>query len=155
LEYIGEQQRARRRDVLKRFRTDGEREVGAVLNDLVGSGLIYQTGHGSEALYGVTTEADLRYLARADEAQSVVPVVWTAVHKAPGTSVTALSSSLSLDLAAVRGAVETLIAEGKLSRDGDGDDAPLVAVDLLVPVGAELGWEIAVFDHFRAVVNAI
>ena len=59
LEHVGEKQRARRSDVLARFRADGDREVGAVLNDLVGSGLIYQTGHGAEALYGVTSEADL------------------------------------------------------------------------------------------------
>jgi hypothetical protein len=40
-------------------------------------------------------------------------------------------------------------------RDGASDDGVLRAVDLFVPVGAELGWEVAVFDHFRAVVNAI
>jgi hypothetical protein len=155
LEFVREKERVRRGDVLTRFRADGEREVGAVLNDLVGSGLIYQTGHGSESLYGITSEADLVYLVRANEAQSAIPVVWTTVHKSPGLTVKELLERLATDDAVVRAAVETLVAEGKLERAGQGDAAQLSAVDLFVPVGAELGWEVAVFDHFRAVVNAI
>ena len=155
IEFVREKERVRRGDVLTRFRPDGEREVGAVLNDLVGSGLIYQTGHGSESLYGITSEADLVYLVRANEAQSAIPVVWTAVHKSPGIEVKELLERLATDEAVVRASVETLVAEGKLERKGDGDAAALTAVDLYVPVGAELGWEVAVFDHFRAVVNAI
>jgi hypothetical protein len=155
LEHVGEKGRARRSDVLARFAADGEREVGAVLNDLVGSGLVYQTGHGAEALYGITSEADLRFLARADEATSATAAVWTAVHRRPGVTTSEIALQLSLDGAVVEGAVGTLVAEGKLARDGDGSDARVHAVDLFVPVGAELGWEVAVFDHFRAVVNAI
>jgi len=155
LEYVRDKQRVRRSDVLARFRRDGEREVGALLNDLVGSGLIYQTGYGSEALYGITSEADLVYLVRSGETQSAIPVVWTTVHRSPGLTTKELTAQLGSDEAAVRAAVEMLIAEGKLSRDGEGDGAPITAVDLFVPVGAELGWEVAVFDHFRAVVNAI
>jgi hypothetical protein len=155
LEFVRDKERVRRGDVLTRFRADGEREVGAVLNDLVGSGLIYQTGHGSESLYGITSEADLVYLVRANEAQSAIPVVWTTAHKSPGLTVKELLERLAADDTVVRAAVETLVAEGKLERAGQGDAASLTAVDLYVPVGAELGWEVAVFDHFRAVVNAI
>ena len=151
LEYVKENGRARRGDIVARFAADREREVGAVLNDLVGSGLIYQTGYGTEALYGITTEADLKYLARSDEAESAVPAVWTAVHRQPNLTLL----ELVRHLAVVGAAIETLIAEGKVARDGAGADAPLHAVDLYVPVGTGLGWEVAVFDHFRAVVNAI
>lgn len=155
LEFVREKQRVRRSDLLTRFRADGEREVGAVLNDLVGSGLIYQTGHGSEALYGITSEADLVYLVRANEAEAAIPVVWTTVHKSPGLTVKELLERLAADDTVVRAAVETLVSESKLERDGQGDAASLKAVELFVPVGAGLGWEVAVFDHFRAVVNAI
>lgn len=155
LDFVREKQRVRRSDVLSRFRTDEEREVGALLNDLVGSGLIYQTGYGSEALYGITSDADLAYLVNAGEAESAIPVVWTTVHKSPGLTARELTERLTFDDAIVGRAVETLVTEGKLTRDGNGDAAPLTAVDLFVPVGAELGWEVAVFDHFRAVVNAI
>lgn len=155
LEHVGREGRARRAEVLARFAADGEREVGAVLNDLVGSGLVYQTGHGSEALYGITSDADLAYLVRVDEAHSTLPVVWTTIHRYPGLTVRSLAERLGAKEPVVRAAVEALVAEGKVVRDADGDAAPLRAVDLFVPVGAELGWEVAVFDHFRAVANAI
>jgi hypothetical protein len=51
--------------------------------------------------------------------------------------------------------VARLVAEGRLSRDAESDVAPLSAAPLLVPVGAEQGWEMAVFDHFRAVASGI
>jgi len=155
LEHVGREGRARRADVLRRFAADGEREVGSVLNDLVGSGLVYQTGHGGEALYGITSEADLAYLVKSNEAESALPVVWTTAHRLPGATVRSLADRLGLDTSLVRQATETLVAEGKLVQDGASDDATLRAVDLFVPVGAALGWEVAVFDHFRAVVNAI
>src|SRR6185295_10970350 len=44
---------------------------------------------------------------------------------------------------------------GRVIRSGHSDESPLEAVPLVVPVGAEMGWEVAVFDHFRAVSNAI
>src|SRR5689334_19542642 len=115
LDFVRDNQRVRRSDVLARFRRDGEREVGALLNDLVGSGLIYQTGYGSDALYGITSEADLVYLVRANEAQSAIPVVWTTVHRSPGITVKELLERLSTDEAVVRASVETLVTEGKLS----------------------------------------
>jgi hypothetical protein len=155
LEHVGREGRVRRPDVLKRFGADGEREVGAVLNDLVGSGLVYQTGHGSEALYGITSDADLAYLVKSNETEAMLPLVWTTVHRHPGETIGALAARLKLDEAVVRAASETLLGEGKLSRDGEGSAAVFRAVDLTVHVGAELGWEVAVFDHFRAVVNAI
>jgi hypothetical protein len=155
LEHVGREGRVRRSDVLKRFSADGEREVGAVLNDLVGSGLVYQTGHGGEALYGITSDADLAYLVKSNEAEATLPVVWTTVHRYPSETIAVLAQRLKLDESVVRTAADTLLAEGKLARDGEGAGAGFRAVDLTVPVGAELGWEVAVFDHFRAVVNAI
>jgi hypothetical protein len=44
-----------------------------------------------------------------------------------------------------------LLAEGRVRRDGQ----RLTADTFVVPVGAEQGWEAAVFDHFSTVANAI
>jgi hypothetical protein len=51
--------------------------------------------------------------------------------------------------------VERLVAEGRIERDEHGDHAALRASPLVIPIGADLGWEAAVFDHFRAVASAI
>ena len=155
LEHIRREQRVRKADLLQRFSHDGEREVGSILSDLVNSGLVYQTGRGLDALYRVTSDVDLRHLAGSEDPQAVAPVVWSSVYDKPGTTEAELGRLLGIDVAVVRKAVETLIDEGRLRRDGTDSDAPLVAEDLIVPVGAAQGWEVAVHDHFRAVANAI
>lgn len=155
LEHVRERQRVRKADLLVRFGRDGERELGAVLSDLVGSGLVYQTGRGVDAMYRVTSDVDLRALAGGDDPESLAPVVWSLVHDRPGIAEAELSAALGVDAAAVGRAVHSLIAEGRLRRDGSGALAKLVADDLVVPVGVSQGWEVAVHDHFRAVSNAI
>ncbi|HKO92313.1 MAG TPA: hypothetical protein VJU61_14215, partial [Polyangiaceae bacterium] len=155
LEHIRQQQRVRKVDLLLRFSRDGEREVGSILTDLVSSGLVYQTGRGIDALYRITSEVDLRHLAGTDDPAAIAPVLWSSVYDRPGISEAELARALALDPQAVAKAVETLIHEGRLRRDAPGADAPLSAEDLVVPVGATQGWEVAVHDHFRAVANAI
>jgi len=155
LEHIRREQRVRKADLLARFAHDGEREVGSTLSDLVNSGLVYQTGRGLDALYRVTSDVDLRHLAGSDDPSAVAPVVWSIIYDKPGTTEAEVARSLELDTAVVSKAVQSLIDEGRMRRDGDGPSARLSAEDLLVPVGAAQGWEVAVHDHFRAVANAI
>ena len=72
----GSKTRAR---IVERFHWDGEREVGAVLNDLVSSGLVYCTGRGDTALYGLTSEADLHAVAADQDVRSIANVAWLEV----------------------------------------------------------------------------
>jgi hypothetical protein len=155
LDHVRQHQPVRKSDLLRRFARDGEREVGAVLTDLVSSGLIYQTGRGLSALYRVTSEADLRTLAGSDDPEALAPVVWSAVFDRPGSSERELAAQLGAGLEIVQRAVQLLMQDGRLRRDAPSADAPLHAEDLVVPVGATHGWEVAVHDHFRAVANAI
>jgi hypothetical protein len=155
LEHVRQQQRVSKADLLLRFSHDGEREVGAILADLVSSGLVYQTGRGRDALYRVTSDIDLRHLSGADDPAGLAPLLWSSVFDKPGTSEAELARTLELDPACVAKALSLLIDEGRLRRDAPGVDAPLTAEDLVVPVGATQGWEVAVHDHFRAVANAI
>ena len=155
LEHVREHQPVRKSDLLRRFARDGEREVGAILSDLVSSGLVYQTGRGLSALYRLTSEPDLRKLAGSDDPDALAPVVWSAVFDRPGLSEAQLCTQLNAAPEVVRQAVALLIRDGRLRRDAPQDSAPLYAEDLVVPVGAEHGWEVAVHDHFRAVANAI
>lgn len=155
LEHIRQQQRVRKAELLTRFSRDGEREVGAILSDLVSSGLVYQTGRGLDALYRVTSDMDLQHLAGGADATSMAPVLWSYVCDHPGTSEAELARALELPPDVVSQAVQALIGEGRLRRDAPDVNAALLAEDLLVPVGAPQGWEVAVHDHFRAVANAI
>jgi hypothetical protein len=52
-----------RERVLRRFEKDGEINVIAVLNDLVGSGLLFSSGRGITSMYRPASEADRDALA--------------------------------------------------------------------------------------------
>jgi hypothetical protein len=67
----------------------------------------------------------------------------------------ALRRQLSVDAEALDDALATLEAQGLVERSGEGEFATYRASTFLVPVGAEHGWEAAVFDHYQAVARAI
>lgn len=144
-----------RRRVLERFRNDDEAGVGAVLQDLVGSGLVYVSGYGPSAIYRATTDAERRGMEHGEETESLAAFVWAAVFREPGVTVGSLLNAFPVDAGAVRAAVEQLLADGRLDRAGEGDAATLRAAALVVPVGSERGWEAAVYDHYQAVASAI
>jgi hypothetical protein len=155
LDFIGERGNATREQVLARFSREGEREVIGVLTDLVGGGLIHASGRGASAVYGLTTEAERRLYAETADAESRDALVWATIRGGSGVTTAGLAESLRVGISEMRELVSRLMSDGRVVRDADGDDAPLQASPILIPVGAEMGWEAAVLDHFRAVATAI
>jgi len=151
MDFLSEQGSATRDRILSRFRFDEEREVAAVLNDLVGQGLIYATGRGNNTMYKLSSEDDRKQLAQKDTEESLLQMAWLALYRRALTR-PELVAFLSADEAAVNAAVARLLADGHLTEDPDGK---LKAETYLVPVGSERGWEAAVFDHFSAMAGAI
>src|SRR5262252_2382689 len=96
LEFLRDGSKPRAR-ILERFVYDGEREVGAVLNDLLSSGLVYCTGKGDGAIYGLTSEADLHAVAADKDLRSIANVVWLHVFLGNCRTEAALSERLGLD----------------------------------------------------------
>ena len=65
--------------MFERFARDTKQDVAAVLNDLVGNGLVYSTGRGEGAVYGLANESD-RHAVSAHEGQdSLVHGLWLAI----------------------------------------------------------------------------
>jgi hypothetical protein len=145
----GSKPRAR---IAERFIHDGERELGAVLNDLVSSGLVYCTGKAEGAIYGLTSEADLHAVAAERDLRGVANVVWLHTFLGHARTEAALTTRLGLEPAVVANAIDILVREQRLTRHADGT---LASTDLVIPVGATEGWEAAVLDHFRAVSTAL
>jgi hypothetical protein len=54
-----------------------------------------------------------------------------------------------------RAALMLLLADGRIFRNIESDDAPLTSSSFVIPLGAPNAWEAAVFDHFQAVATAI
>jgi hypothetical protein len=150
LAYLSEEGSATRERIVEHFRADPEHDVAAVLVDLVGQGLAYSTGKGRTAVYGPSSDVDRGRVAERARDESIAPMVWLSLYRR-SSSRAQLVASLPFDPALVDRAVDLLVAEGRVRRDGE----RLSAETFLVPVGAELGWEAAVFDHFSAVASAI
>lgn len=144
-----------RRELLDHFLRDDPIVVGSVLTDLVATGLVYKTGSGEGTVFGLTKERDLARALREQRRESLAPVVWLLIYRSAGITRAELREQLQIDDEALGDALSALEAQAQVQRSGDGDGDGYRAEVFLVPVGAENGWEAAVFDHFQAVVRAI
>ena len=150
LSFIEKEQPTRGR-ILERFSHDGQREVAAVLKDLVRSGLVCTTGTGEGAVHGVTSEVMREKLARQQDLDAVANLAWLKIFRDEATTRAELAAGLGVDAALSERAVEELIRSGRVREE----DGSLVSSNVVLPIGAEQGWEAAIVDHFRAVAVAI
>ncbi|MBN2191585.1 MAG: hypothetical protein JW751_02115 [Polyangiaceae bacterium] len=150
LEVVEEEQPTRAR-VIARFSRDGEREVASVLKDLVKSGLISVTGSGDRAVYSATSESLRDRLQDADSLDSLANLAWLRIFRREATTREEIPLALGVDGILAGRALEELLATGRVVEQ----DGQLQSQNLVLPLGAEHGWEAAVLDHFRAVAVAI
>jgi hypothetical protein len=150
LELVEHEQPSRER-ILERFSRDGEREVAAVLNDLVRSGLVYVTGTGAGAVYGVTNEAARDKVQRQHDLDSIANLTWLRVFRGEGRTREELGKLLNVEPELLEAAIDELIASGRLQET----EGELESSNLVLPLGADQGWEAAVLDHFCTVAVAI
>jgi hypothetical protein len=150
-EYLQKQGSTTRKRLFQAFERDDANAVGAVLNDLVSSGLAYKTGTGDNSVYGVTQAQDHALLRREHDLETASLLVWLMVYENPGSTRDTLATATRLEAGVVDQAVQTLLAQARVHEQ----DGRLTADTLSIPVGAAQGWEAAVFDHFQAVCTAV
>ena len=155
LVHLQELESCSRRKLLEHFRRDDPVVVGSVLNDLVSSGLVYRTGTGEGAIFGITKERDLAQAIREQRRESLTPIAWVMIYRNAGIRRSALAELLAAESEDLELCLTQLEQQGQIERTGEGELATYRAKEVLVPVDAEHGWEAAVFDHFQVVVRAI
>ncbi len=155
LEHLTAKGSASRRELLRAFDRDDPIVVGSVLNDLVSSGLVYRTGAGETAIFGLTREHDLAQTLREQRREGLGPILWVVVYRSEGLTKAELLQRLAVDAEALEETLAALCAQGQLRTSGEGENETYHADTFLVPVGSEQGWEAAVLDHFQAVARAI
>lgn len=141
-----------RHQLYLRFQEDDPEAIGAVIQDLVQSGLATRDGTGPGSVIAVTPMEARRRAAQAGKQETVAGLVWLDLCRHPGTSAKDVAQRLNLDDELIESALAALGGEGQLIAKEDG---LLEATPLVIPVGSEVGWETAVFDHFQAMVRAI
>jgi len=142
------------RDVLLRFAGDEPDIVTGVLSDLSQSGLVYRAGRGDGARYRIADDAD-----DASDDAAVAParehLVWLAVYRNGPATEQAVRDFTRLDAASCATALDALVRSGRVVETRAAGGSSYTAERFEVPLGAAVGWEAAVLDHFQAMVTAI
>jgi DNA-binding transcriptional ArsR family regulator len=157
--FLGEQPTATRAEVLEHFRHDEELKVRSILSDLVESGLVCRSGRGQETRYRLATEEELEQLGTGapnrDEDAAHAALVWLQVYRAGPLLLSRLAELLPLPQAALDAAIARLVKEERVRLEQRPDGQYCTTDQCLIPVGEAAGWEAAVIDHHRAVLNAL
>jgi hypothetical protein len=154
-EHIAERGTATRSQLLGAFERDDEADVIAVLGDLVASGLVYATGRGRGAAYGLTSRADQEALLAERTLDTLTHLVWLAVVQPPGLTRAELGQRFPESPEMLDSALTGLLKDGRVERDDSEGETRFFSKRVVIPVGSEAGWETGVFDHFRAVCTAL
>ncbi len=151
LSFVEDKGAADRRTLLDHFERGDPQSLAAVLRDLCESGLLYRTGSGVTARYRVVPVEEREEVLRAQDAEALSALVRVAIYRGVSTEGD-LCRRLGAEPARVREAVSALIDEGTVQKEEDGS---LRTAGVIIPAGASVGWEAAVFDHYQALVTAL
>jgi len=148
LEYVQSHPNVSRSELLERFRHDAS-NIGAVCADLVNGGAIAQHRRSGEIHFVATSEGD----QHSDDSrrQATTALVWMSIYHG-ASSIPLLAQRLGLEEPDIEEAVDGLLRTERVHLDEAG---ALRARRFTVPLGSSVGWEAAVFDHFRAVAVAL
>jgi hypothetical protein len=116
---------------------------------------VYVSGRGQATIYRVTSDAERRRVQEQDGREALSGFVWATVFRLRSASLAELVQELLVNEEALRPAIASLLADGRLSQHDTDAGAVYRASPFVIPAGAEVGWEAAVFDHFQAVTAAI
>ena len=155
LEYVGDDAVRSRAQVLKRFSHDDHELVRGVLHDLTENGLVFSSGSGQDQVYRATTKAEQLQMGKLADRGGFEELLWAYVYREGPVGRAALLEFAASDVQRLDAALSHLLALGKVQVDATGDDARYRAERLEVLLEAEVGWEAAVFDHYRALVQTI
>jgi hypothetical protein len=152
LEFLRATPLATREQLSRRFPRDEERQLLSVVHDLIESGLVFRSGSGVRAVYRAASEAELGELFQRSSEDGLDEWLWVIVYREGPLAEAALAERVARPLAELTPALARLETEGRVQRAAD---QRLLARDFVVPLGSTRGWEAAVFDHLKAVVQTI
>ena len=155
LDYVRTERIVTRAKILQRFINDDEAQVRGVLHDLSENRLLFCSGTGPATVYRAASEEDLRALRQMRPDDGLDELVWALIYRLGPATLDELLPDMGLELAELQAAVNRLVDAGSVERLSEGDQGRYRSTNLFIPVDAPVGWEAAVFDHFKAVVNTI
>jgi hypothetical protein len=155
LEFVRDQVMVTRGKVLLRFASDDESQVRSVLHDLSESRLIFSSGTGTATVYRAASDAELRALHQMRPEEGLDELIWVLVYRLGPASREELLGDLEFVSDDFDQAVSRLVQAGRVEcLEVDGRNV-YRSSQLFIALDAPSGWEAAVFDHYKAMVNTI
>jgi hypothetical protein len=151
LDYVRAQGSVTRAAVLLRFSGDDEALVRSVLHDLCESELVLQTGSGANLGYRARTDDELGHLWQTRRSEGLDELLWALVYHEGPLRAEEITTRTGVDPGECEAALARLVESGHVELAGSAYHTS----SLFVPLGSPAGFEAAVFDHFKAVVNTL
>jgi hypothetical protein len=155
LEHLKDRGLVTRLEILTRFSRDDEAQVRAVLHDLCESQLVFSSCSGPNTTYRAATEEELATLQQRRGPEGSDELLIALMYRDGPLSLQDIAARAQLQLAETEKAAERLLASGRVERLENDGETLYRARALVVPLGAPVGWEAAVFDHFKALVTTV
>lgn len=151
-EFVRQSAVVSRAEVLRRFRHDDGACVRSILNDLVETGLVFQTGTGHGVAYRAASDEEMAAMASRIDAEALEWVVWMTLYRCGPRSAEELAAQLGCSQSMVGEALAALMTSGRVLADEDGSYR---CERCHIPLDETAGWGAAVIDHYRALVVAM
>jgi hypothetical protein len=155
LEHVRERGLVTRAEFLDRFPRDDEASVRAVLHDLCESQLVFVSGAGPNTTYRAASEEELSALQRRRGPDGADELLVALMYREGPLTLKEIASRAQADLSAVEAGLDRLTAAGRIEQIEHDGILRYKAGALVIPLGAPVGWEAAVFDHFKAMVATV
>jgi DNA-binding MarR family transcriptional regulator len=155
LDYVRKHELSTRREILTRFSSDEEAQVRAVLRDLRESELIFSSGSGPNPAYRAATDEELRILQRKRGSEGTDELLIALMYRDGLLTLKEIAERAQLEIGAIEPTVARLLESGRIERVEEEGVFRYRARALVIPLGAPVGWEAAVFDHFNALVSTV
>lgn len=153
LSFLQERGVVARRDVLERFNRDDEELVRGVLHDLTQSGIVFRSGSGAGTTYRVASDEERNQMGQ--HATDADELLWLMVYREGPVDREAIARASGLAGDELDLALQRLLSSRRIRTERRGTVETYLADEFVIPLGHSLGWEAAVLDHYRAVVQTV
>jgi hypothetical protein len=126
-----------------------------VLHDLCESQLLFSSGTGLNTTYRATSDEELSTLQQRRGTDGSDELLVALMYRDGPLTVKEVAGRAQLDASAIEAALARLLAAGRIELIDQNGSPRYKAGALVIPLGAPVGWEAAVFDHFKAFVTTI
>jgi len=155
LEFVRAEELVTRSDVMARFARDDEAQLRSVLRDLCDSQLIIVSGSGLKTTYRPASESELAALRNTQGSEGYDDLLVALLFREGALTLPEIAALAQVETATIEGSIRRLVDSGRLQLAEDEGEPKYLARALTIPLGASVGWEGAVFDHFKAMVSTV